>query len=949
MKISCYCNHIIVGLLIIVTFAVPIFFDIRLYSVFDLSKVIAMIFPGLFIMAVWLIKIIFKEKFEFPHTQLNLPILAYISITIIALIFSVNPYMSLTGGYKRFEGLIETCTYIFLFFAIVRFINTESKLNLLIHTIVIAAVVTSIYGFMQYFEKDPYKWSSNNIERIFSTFGNPVFYSAYLITSLPLSLALYLGYKAPDGKTSGFPFYHRRIWKDIAYGICTLLIYTIFWHTKTRACYVGLMFSLPLFFIFLGKERIYAYKWKLSIMIVLFIIIGIFYSLRPESSVFSYFAREITLKKEQNTSIENKAANKPKPDDRFFLADKLSGSSFNRYYQFKTGLRIFNEYPFLGIGPDTLGIIYQKHLAEVFTRRKEDENWPRHDRIHNDVLDTVVAKGAIGLTAYIWLICAYFWLAWKFLKVESSKLKAKSSNLAIQSSIINRQSSIDKGLLVVSLGSGILGYIVQNEFSFGNTPIVALFWTLLALTVVVINGLHVRSSQLTTRNSQPATRKVLLSLLVMSLIAFLAIHFFNWYKADIYMEKGRRYTDAGQVEAGLNYYSKSTSYNPFETNYRDMMNTALFSLVFKTKDKVWLEQIADSASRNLELIPQHYLGFFALGNVYYLLAQDHGENTLDPAIEYYKKAIASDPFQPDIYHHLAMAYGRKGMMKEGTEALENAFINRPGDILTIDKLAKIYLQQNQMDKLHELFEYTESITIPPSASFSNSKGVYLGKSGKNEEAFAEFTKAVEIDNTDPPTLENIISLGIFLNKIDETIKHLNLALKLNPNNTEYRKKLGELYAQKGLFDESVVEFNQISQIDPNKQIECWDAIGRVYMAKNDMDNAILYFKKAIESGSPNAELLNNLGTMYAQKGLYNEAISEINNALALKPAEIIFQENLAKIYFIQGNLSGAESIFNNILKLNANHEEAKKLLAQIKQKRETDDAEKLEPSSVNDQ
>ncbi|MGR3318018.1 MAG: hypothetical protein ACUZ8O_06010, partial [Candidatus Anammoxibacter sp.] len=304
MKISRYCDQIILVTLVVLIIAVPIFFDIRLYSVFDLSKVVAMFFPALLIVTVWLIKIIFNEQFEFPYTPLNLPILAFVTFAIIATIFSINPYMSLMGTYKRFEGLIEICTYVFLFFAFVTFVNNARKLKIVINAIVGTAVITSVYGFMQYFGKDPFSWSSANPERIFSTFGNPVFYAAFLITTLPLSLALYLGYEKAEDRGQNAVGSWQLI-KDIIYGICTLIIYTIFWHTKTRADFIGLVVLLPLFVVFLGRKRIYENRWKLSIMLVLFIIIGTFYSLRTGSSVFSYFAKEITII-EDKTDIEVK-------------------------------------------------------------------------------------------------------------------------------------------------------------------------------------------------------------------------------------------------------------------------------------------------------------------------------------------------------------------------------------------------------------------------------------------------------------------------------------------------------------------------------------------------------------------------------------------------------------------------------------------------------------------
>ncbi|MGR3319118.1 MAG: tetratricopeptide repeat protein, partial [Candidatus Anammoxibacter sp.] len=666
-----------------------------------------------------------------------------------------------------------------------------------------------------------------------------------------------------------------------------------------------------------------------------------FYSLRTGSSVFSYFAKEITIIEDKtdievkDEVIENSYAN-----ERSFIANKLSGSSFNRYYQYKTGLKIFNEYPVLGLGPDTLGMVYQKYLSKVFTRRKDDGAWPRHDKIHNDILDNVVARGAIGLTTYIWLVLAYFWLVWKFIKSQSSKHKAESLIETNQLPTANCQLPIDRRLLVVAFGSAILGYVVQNEFSFGNTPIVALFWTILALTVVVTNGLRVTGSELLVescripvnpelRTLSRKPRKILLSVLVISLITFLVVHIVSWYKADIYMERGRKHANRSDFETGIKYYQDAIFRSPYEINYRDLLTGVLFSVAQSTKERVWLENIINISNKSLEMVADHYLAYFALGNAYFILTKDYGDQKIDLAIENYKKAIEQDPFQHQMYHHVAMAYARKGMLGEAAEALKMATIISPTSVGYVDKLARFYLQQGRLDEAKKLFD--ETVISNPTASICNAKGFLLAKIGESESAYIEFAKALKLDNNNMDALSNVISLGLKLNKKDETINYLKHAIELKPANIDYRMNLGGLYAQTGLLKESVAEFNQIIEIDPARQVDCLGKLGKVYLLNSQYDNAILSFNKAIEINPSNAELYNNLGAAYSQKKLYDEAISEIKNALEIEPDNITFLENILKLYYVQNKIEKTGDVINHIIRLDENNEDAVKLREQIKQ------------------
>lgn len=953
MNISRYCDQIIFVALVFLNIALTLFFDIRLYSVFDLSKVGILLLVSLVTMTLWLIKIVCTGEFKFPYTPLNIPILSYIVIAVVATIFSISPFMSLTGGYKRFEGLIEISSYVFLFYAFLVFINSNKKLNIVLNAIVGTSVSTAVYAFMQYFGKDPFRWSSENPDRLFSTFGNPVFFSAMLITTLPLSLALYLGYQTKnkiDSNNGDKSAKNNRLVKDIIYGMCTLVIYTVFWHTKTRADFVGLMVLLPVFFVLLGKDRRRANKWKIIIMVTIFVIIGALYNMQQSSSVFHYWAGEIgdknidlTEKKEtvdNNVTVDNtvvkKVVNKEEIND---MSRYLSGSSLNRYYQYKTAVKVFNDYPFLGIGPDTLGIVYQKYLGETFIRKKAHTiQWPRHDRVHNDVLENVVARGGIGLVTYIWVVLAYFWLVSKYLfKKRDKAVKAGEAN-SFYDKFINagNEITVDKKLIVIGLGSGVLGYIIQNEFSFGNTPIITLFWSLIALTMLVIysprfllNKATQIKTSLTNRKPRFQIVKVAGSVLVLTVMVFLSTQVFSWYKADTLMESGRRHCGASDFENGLKFYSESVLRNPFEVNYRDMLNNSLFQVAVKTNKIEWLLNIINVANANLKIIPDHYLGFYALGNAYYLLSQNHGKDTLDLAIENYKKAIESDPFQAEFYHHLAICYIAKKNLDEAAKALETAIVHKNTSLVYLDKLFRIYLQLNNVDALDKV--YNEMFpNCGTNASFSFVKGVYLTKKERHEEAVKEFKKSLEYDPNNLECVRNIIIVSSVLGKNDDVIKYLEKAVKLRPDDIQYHVKLGERYAKSGLLKKAVTEYHEIIKLDPTKEKEYLNVIANVYLALKDLENAELFFKKSIEIDPANAELYNSLGSTYAQKQMHDNALSMIQKASSMNPNNVTFLANIAKIYYVQGKMENTTNVLKQILQMDPNNNEAKNLLAKIK-------------------
>ena len=190
-NITKYCDKLIVALLLATVVIPPLFFDIRLFSVFDLSKVTALYLLIIAILVVWTLMLVFKQSFKFSHTPLDIPLLAYIFIFIISTATSINPIMSLLGTYKRFEGLAATLCYILVFYTTVNFITSKRRLYLLVVSIVAGATISACYGIAQHLGYDMFRWSAFETRRVFATFGNPVFFSAYLVMILPLAISLF--------------------------------------------------------------------------------------------------------------------------------------------------------------------------------------------------------------------------------------------------------------------------------------------------------------------------------------------------------------------------------------------------------------------------------------------------------------------------------------------------------------------------------------------------------------------------------------------------------------------------------------------------------------------------------------------------------------------------------------------------------------------------------------
>jgi len=747
-----YCDQLIIALLLVIIIAVPLFFGGSLYSVFDLSKITILYILAFTILTIWSIKTIIicyppvpadnpsdgatlsvarttsgqddVHNSKWPgllgniHSPyrlaqpLNLPIIAFVFVSGLATFFSINPYVSLAGTYKRYDGFISTLVYVFLFYAIVNFIQRR-RLGLLINVIISTAFFASIYGILQHFGTEyDWHWSTSfgyGI-RVASTFGHPVFFSAFLIMVIPLVLIKIFSCPPERLGRAG-----RKRFKAYLYiGILALLLIT-FYYTKTRASFLGLIASNLFFFFLVGRKTLLANKAKTIVTLTVLVGISLFYNINDKTSVTGRFIQDIKIK----PTLSEK--------DTGFVP-WLKGTPRMRVFQYITGLNIIRDYPVLGIGPDTLGIIYPQYLAKVYKEKKEHKGFQNQNRIHNDFLDVTLSRGLLGLGVYLWFIVAYSRMVWKGCK---------------------KAGGVDK-ILIIGICSSCLGYFIQNQFSFGHIPIITLLWFLIGMSVIacsVRNPLTDLSSLQTNppehspadpserqgrAGSQILTKwfnnptlerlvKTVACGLIICLMVLLVTLSLFFYKADIYFSNGRKFLNKDSMIKAIENYKMAVKYNPLEINYRNVLNNVYLKMAATSKastdkaptDKaelssggpvrtawpggqeqttMWLANTIVGAKEVQRLYPKDYRSAFTLGQAYHLLDGISNKDMSKDAIKYYKRATTLHPFMFKLRDKLAQIYVEKGHYQEAIHELKEAIRITPANPVPYINLTNIFIK-----------------------------------------------------------------------------------------------------------------------------------------------------------------------------------------------------------------------------------------------------------------
>jgi tetratricopeptide (TPR) repeat protein len=484
------------------------------------------------------------------------------------------------------------------------------------------------------------------------------------------------------------------------------------------------------------------------------------------------------------------------------LIHRLTGSSKPRALLYLTGLSIIHDYPLLGIGPDTLSMIYYQYLSEVCKKTNEYVGTEKQTRMHNAFLDATVSGGLLGLGVYLWFIFAFARMIW----------------------MGSRNANETDRILIIGLCAGCLAYFVQNQFSFGHIPIITLFWFLTAMSVVVCsksysssnivkgqedlpsNVIHNLTGQNKSLNSYPL---ISIAGIVVCLMILLVTFSLYRYKADYYFKRGLRLHSNSKINEALQSFEMAVSLNPFALSYQHILNDVYLKMakiaIIKgrvggtknmpgnyTHEQVtsWLTNAINGAEKIQRLYPGDYSSVSTLGQAYYFLDKISDKDMSNEAIKHFKRAIMLQPLQFEYRNTLAQLYADKGRYNDAINEINNAKRILPGDPAAYINLAKVHMRDNKR------YGDAEAVLLEFISKYPDHKikdiykilcDVYF-KTTKWEKALSQLEKVIEIDQEDLGAYKFAIVANIKLKRYDNVRNLCNRILDLaeSHNNAYYK-------------------------------------------------------------------------------------------------------------------------------------------------------------------
>ncbi len=138
--------------------------------------------------------------------------------------------------------------------------------------------------------------------------------------------------------------------------------------------------------------------------------------------------------------------------------------------------------------------------------------------------------------------------------------------------------------------------------------------------------------------------------------------------------------------------------------------------------------------------------------------------------------------------------------------------------------------------------------------------------------------------------------------IPDAVLRCQGVLKYDPENAEWRAKLGAALAKAGKVDEGLAELRKAIAQDP-KNAKSHYMMGVTMVGLDHVPEATEAFQNALRLDADQYRAHNNLGFIYFREGKLDLAARHFYNAVRINPNDVLSNVNLAKLFLV--HVSGA--------------------------------------------
>jgi O-antigen ligase len=300
---------------------------------------------------------------------IDITLVAYVGLTTLATIASIDPAHSLVGEYEQYQGLLTTLLYVAFFYLARVALADGRRLKLLALATIVGATIVAGYAVLQQLGLDPL-WGSLYKGSVFSTLGQHEWLGAYLVLCLALGVAALLCQVKPYAR--------------LLVALALILIVVALLLSLSRGAYLGIVVATAVFVIALAPRARPNRRWLVALAgaVIALVLIGALPPVRQEAG--AVLSRALSTTDPADSSIEG------------------------RLDLWKVGLAITVDHPILGTGPETFPLLFPQYRDSLLASHRNSWLIYRPESPHDVYLEISAGAGVPALAAYLALLAAIF-------------------------------------------------------------------------------------------------------------------------------------------------------------------------------------------------------------------------------------------------------------------------------------------------------------------------------------------------------------------------------------------------------------------------------------------------------------------------------------------------------------------------------------------------------------
>jgi tetratricopeptide (TPR) repeat protein len=257
------------------------------------------------------------------------------------------------------------------------------------------------------------------------------------------------------------------------------------------------------------------------------------------------------------------------------------------------------------------------------------------------------------------------------------------------------------------------------------------------------------------------------------------------------------------------------------------------------------------------------------------------EGKLLPAVDAYRRAVASRPDDPALHIMLAKTLVFAGRYEEAQTSAEDALLLNPTNSMAF--AVRAWALGFQGEYLQAESDIKRALELDPNNALAHAYYVEILVDSfySGTGSFEGVEKAIEESKVAqalaPNALETHRARGYILEatgNYEEALREYELALAINPNIADLHISMGRNYRILGIYDKAVESFTRANALNPEDS-EPDLLMSRTYATIGEYGKAMQYAESAVADEPDNTSLRGNLGVMYYRNAYWPESVEQL--------------------------------------------------------------------------